>query len=92
MDGTSIGVLDRFEGDYAVLVVQEGGQDVGDYLVEAADIPPEERHEDAVFEVRIENNEISDLDYLAEETAERETDSQARFDRLSNRLGDDSAE
>jgi len=90
MDGKYIAVLDRFEEEYAVLVVQEGDEDVGDYLVEAETIPEDERHEDAVFEVRLEDDEINELDYLAEETAERKEQAQERFDRLSRRLGEDS--
>lgn len=89
MHGTYLAVLDRFEGEYAVLVVEEGGKDVDEYLVDTGEIPDEECHEDAVFEIQIEDDELVDIEYLAEETDARQKRAQNRFDRLSKRLGDD---
>lgn len=84
-DGTYVGVLDRFEGEQAVLVLQRDGRDVADVLVARTELPEEGRHEDAVFSVELEDGDVRDLEYDPEESKSRAEQAQDRFDRLSKR-------
>lgn len=93
-DGTYTAVLDRMEAGsdnttLAVLLLEEAGEVVDDYVVAQDVLPEEARHEDAVLDVTIVDAELVAAEYLEEETAEREEAAEDRFDRLSNRLGDE---
>ncbi|MFC6835303.1 DUF3006 domain-containing protein [Halomarina ordinaria] len=82
-------VLDRFEGDDAVLLLEEDGETVGDVVVPRTDLPSRARRQDAVVTVRIEDDAVVDLDYDPEETTRRREDAQSRFDRLARRPDDE---
>ncbi|WP_254545159.1 DUF3006 domain-containing protein [Halomarina pelagica] len=84
-------VLDRFEGDDAVLLLEADDRVVGDVVVDRDDLPPEARHQDAVLAVRVEDGEVVAVDYDPDETERRRDEAQARFDRLARRPdeGDD---
>ena len=82
---THVAVLDRFEGDRAVLVVESDEPE--ELVCDASRLPAEGREPDAVFRVRIENEELHEVTYLPDETTRRADRSQGRFDRLSQRLG-----
>lgn len=84
-DGTYTAVLDRFEGDLAVLVLEQGGTDVAEYPVEREIIPEAGRHQDAVFKLLVESGNVTELTYKPVETKERKEAAQDRFDRLSQR-------
>lgn len=86
LDGTYVAVLDRFEEDVAVLLVEKDEQIVDEQLVERAALPDGGRHQDAVFELRFEDGEMMALEYDQETTEERAEATQDRFDRLSERL------
>lgn len=92
-DGSFTAVLDRMEegGDHttrAVLLLEEDGTVVDDYVAEQDLLPEEARHEDAVLDVTLHEGELVAAEYLEEETAERKQEAADRFDRLSERLGD----
>lgn len=78
-------VLDRFEGDLAVLVLEAGGETVGEKVVDRAALPEDARHADAVLELTLEVGDIVAVAYDADETEERGETAQSRFDRLSRR-------
>lgn len=78
-------VIDRFEGDLAVLLLERDGETVGDVAVPRAELPPDARHQDAVLRVTVEDGEVQQATYEAEETAERKERAQSRVDRLSQR-------
>lgn len=84
-DGTYLGVLDRFEGEQAVLVLELDGEDVADLVVERARLPREGRHQDAVFRVELADGEPTRLRYRPGLTRKRGRDAQRRFDRLARR-------
>ncbi|GGL39694.1 hypothetical protein GCM10009037_24300 [Halarchaeum grantii] len=84
-DGTYTAVLDRFEGEQAVLVLEQDGQDVTDYPVPAERLPEAGRQQDAVFDVAIEGGDLVDITYDPGETKSRRESAQQRFDRLSKR-------
>ncbi|WP_336000158.1 DUF3006 domain-containing protein [Halorientalis halophila] len=84
-DGTHTAVLDRFEDELAVLLV-EGEEDlVGELVVDQKELPEDGQHVDAVFTVEIATGELSAATYQAAETNDRTDESQSRFDRLSQR-------
>lgn len=84
-DGAYTAVLDRFEGNLAVLLVEDGDSVVGDAVVARERLPESGRHQDAVFDVVFEDGDPVDFDYRPETTEERREGAQSRFDRLSRR-------
>lgn len=84
-DGTYTAVLDRFEDEQAVLVLEQDGVDIADYPVPRAQLPKAGRQQDAVFEVVIEDGDLLDITYDPTETESRRESAQSRFDRLSKR-------
>lgn len=93
-DGTYTAVLDRFEVDaddtrLAVLLLEADGEQVGDLVVPATDLPAEAREQDAVLSVEVADDALADATYRPDETEGRADDAQSRFDRLSERPGDE---
>lgn len=88
-DGTYTAVLDRFEETQetrvAVLVIEGEEGPLGDLLVELDDLPEEACHQDAVFEVTIEDEDLREVSYDESGTYERREGAQSRFDRLARR-------
>lgn len=83
---TYTAVLDRFEDDEAVLLLEKDGETVDELLVDSSVLPDEGRQQDAVFEVTLAGEgELTNLDYDRRETEERSARSQDRFDRLARR-------
>ncbi|MGZ0746110.1 DUF3006 domain-containing protein [Haloparvum sp. AD34] len=84
-DGTYTAVLDRFEGDLAVLVLERDGEDVAEIAVDRERLPAPGRQQDAVYELVVDDGDVTDLDYDPDATSERTERVQDRFDRLSER-------
>lgn len=92
-DGTYTAVLDRFEGGKAALVLERDGTDVAEMAVDRERLPEPGRHEDAVYELVVDDGDVIDLSYDPAATSERKERAQERFDRLSKRPpGSDSDE
>lgn len=72
-------VLDRFEGDHAVLVTADERR----LVLPRSAVPPAGRHADAVFRVVLQDDRVIDLRYRPEESRERAQRAQDRFDRLA---------
>ena len=87
LDGTYTGVLDRFEEELAVVVVEVDEQTAVERVLDRGALPSAGRHVDAVLELAFERGTLADVSYLADETAARRRAAQSRFDRLSTRLG-----
>jgi hypothetical protein len=90
-------VLDRFEAETAVLLVEADGEVVDELLVERRELPPSGREQGAVFDLRVCGDSLRVLSYRPTETEERATASQSRFDRLARDLptaddGDETAD
>lgn len=88
-DGTYTAVLDRFEGEYAILQLEADGEAVDQVMVERSDLPEVGRHQDAVFTVEVSDTELVAVAYEPETTDDRREAAGERFDRLSQRLDDD---
>lgn len=86
LDGTYLAVLDRFEEDVAVLLIEDDDRVVAEELVNRRRLPADGRHQDAVFKVRFDDGEVVSLTYDPETTEQRSRRAQDRFDRLSKRL------
>lgn len=79
------GVLDRFEGDKAVVLLERDGSTVDDIVVPRTQLPENGRHVDALFAVEIKSDRLKQITYLPDETATRSEQAQDRFDSLSER-------
>lgn len=79
-------VLDRFENDRAVLVL-DGDHAIGEVVCDPGRLPAENRETDAVFAVRVADGEVQSAIYRPDETARRRERARRRFDSLSSRLG-----
>ncbi|WP_435349696.1 DUF3006 domain-containing protein [Haloarchaeobius sp. HRN-SO-5] len=79
-------VLDRFEEDTAVLLLEEDGVQVDELLLDRHELPEAGRRQNAVFDVRVCGDSLRILTYRPEETDRRTTDAQDRFDRLASDL------
>jgi hypothetical protein len=85
--GMTTAVLDRPEGDDAVLVLERGDESIATVLVAISALPPPCRHPDAVFHIRDEDGaERLVCDPVA--TRIRARALQARFDHLADSAPD----
>lgn len=91
-DGKYTAVVDRFEGDFAVLLLECDGETVDDIPLPEMELPESGRHQDAVLHVNVEDGEVRSATYKAEETSQRAERSQSRFARLSQRPSESEAE
>jgi len=83
-DGTYTAVIDRIEDGIATLEVDaEDGLTAVE--IEAAELPAEARTADAVLEITVEDSELAGVTHEPDETADRASEAQRRFDRLSKR-------
>lgn len=85
MDGTYTAVVDRFEEEQAVLLLEDDGETVGELVVNGDALPDEGRHINAVLVVELEDEALVDATYEERETADRVERAQRRFDELSER-------
>lgn len=89
LDGEYVAVLDRFEDDLAVLLIEEGEETVGELAVPRSELPADACHQDAILQVSLQNGTLVDVDYDEDETRQRSRDAQGRFDRLARRPPDE---
>lgn len=84
-DGRYTAVVDRIEDGLATILLEEGGTDAYELVVDPEELPEGARHGDAVLTVDVEDEDLVDVTYDLEETEERREAAQSRFDRLSKR-------
>lgn len=84
------GVIDRFEGDLAVILLEADGEVVDEKTLEREELPDDGAHADAVLDVELTDGEVTDVSYDREETVQRKERAQSRFDRLAKRPPNDS--
>ncbi len=82
---TFTGVIDRFEEDLAVILLEDDGDVIDELVLDREEIPAEAAHPDVVLEVIPTDGEVTDLVYDASKTTERKEQAQSRFDRLAER-------
>ncbi|WP_200532190.1 DUF3006 domain-containing protein [Halorubrum sp. LN27] len=85
-----IGVLDRFEDDLAVILLEQDGDVVDEQGIDRDDLPAGGDHVDAIFQITGDDSgAILELEYDAETTRNRKERAQSRFDRLAERPPND---
>jgi len=88
MQGTYTAIVDRIvDGKTAVLMIEDGDEVIDQFNINTEELP-EEVGEGGVLTVEVDNNEITSVEYLEDETNSRRQAAQERFDRLSERLPD----
>lgn len=88
-DGTYTAALDRIvDGEHAVLLIEADGDVIDELVVPPSELPADGRHEGAILEVTIADDELSSVSYDAERTERRRKRAQERFDRLAERPPD----
>lgn len=88
-DGQYVAVVDRFEGDLAVLLLEDGDEVVDDVAVGRDRLPEQGRHQDAVLAVVVQDGRLADVEYRPDETERRAESARERFDRLARRPPDE---
>lgn len=90
VDGSFTGVVDRIvDGETAVLLLEDDGETVEQLNVGVETLPADGQHEGALFEIRVSDGTLVDLEYQPEREQNRRDRLQDKFDRLSNRLGEE---
>jgi len=84
-DGTYTGVVDRFEGDRAVVLLEADGDTVGERVLDTDRLPEDGRRVDAVLRVELRDGDVVDVSYEPDETTRRSERARRRFDDLSSR-------
>ncbi|CCQ34918.1 hypothetical protein HLRTI_002327 [Halorhabdus tiamatea SARL4B] len=88
-DGTYTAVVDRFEGELAVLLLEADGETVDELVLDGEELPEAGRHVDAVLTVTLVDGETQEFAYEVDQTETRSERAQRRFDSLSQRLPTD---
>lgn len=86
-DGEYTAVVDRIEDTFVTLEVS-GGEERYNLVVGEEELPNDGCHVDAVLQVSIIGDELAEAEYQPDETEQRKSDAQSRFDRLSKRPPD----
>ncbi|MEF8828810.1 MAG: DUF3006 domain-containing protein [Haloarcula sp.] len=83
-DGTYTAIVDRIEDGIATLEV-DAEDGLAALEIEAGELPAEARTADAVLEITVADSSLADVTHDPDETADRASEAQRRFDRLSKR-------
>lgn len=89
-DGHYTAVVDRFEGEQAILLVEDGDELVDELVVREGRLPADARRQDAVLRISMQNGNLVSAHHDPDETDRRRSEAQDRFDRLARRPDDDS--
>jgi hypothetical protein len=84
-DGTYTAVVDAIEDGLATVFFEQDDVEKGNAVVEAEILPESGQHADAILAVTIEDGTIQTATYQPEQTVDRATTAQDRFDSLSER-------
>jgi len=88
-DGTYTAIVDRIEDGIATLEV-DAEDGLAAIEIEAAELPSEARTADAVLDITVADSTLADVTHEPDETADRASEAQRRFDRISKRSPRDS--
>jgi len=88
-DGTYTVVVDAIEDGLATVFFEQDGDEVGDALIDAARLPENGRHADALLRTTVTDGEVIDWSYERDKADERKQAAQDRFERLSSRAPSD---
>ncbi|MDF9748263.1 DUF3006 domain-containing protein [Natrinema salsiterrestre] len=85
LDGRYTAVVDRFEEDLAVVLLEDDGETVDETVLDRERLPEDGRHAGAVLTLELSDEEVVDITYDEGETVDRSERAQRRFDELSQR-------
>lgn len=85
MSESYTGVVDRLEGEQAVVLLESQGDVVDELVLDLDALPEPAQHPDAVLHLELQNDELVELTYDAEETERRTQRARERFKNLSQR-------
>lgn len=88
-DGEYTAVVDSVEDGFATVFFEQGGEEVGNAVLDSSALPEDAHHGDAILSVVIKDGALVETDYDPERTEERAAAVQDRFDRLSERPPDE---
>ena len=88
-DGTYTAIVDRIEDGIATLEV-DAEDGLAAIEIEVAELPSEARTADAVLDITVADSTLADVTHEPDETADRASEAQRRFDRISKRSPRDS--
>ena len=80
-----IGVVDRFEEDQAVVLLEADGETVDEVVLDRRDLPDDGDMVDAILRIVRDEDQIQEIEFDAEETKRRKESVNDQFDRLSER-------
>lgn len=84
-DGEYTAVVDNVEDGLATVFFERDGEEVGNAVLEASQLPSDGQHADAIVSVVLSGGRIESASYKPEQTESRAAAAQDRFDRLSKR-------
>lgn len=91
-DGRYTAVLDRREGEQAVLLVERADERPTQLVVDADVLPAGGRTADAVHAVTVSDGAVRRFEHRPAETERRAESAQSRFDRLTEQTGSETDE
>jgi hypothetical protein len=84
-DGAYTAVVDTIEDGLATVFFEQDGVEKGSAVIDVKTLSESGQHADAILSVTIEDGTIETTTYHPEETADRQSKAQDRFDSLSER-------
>jgi len=84
-DGEYTAVVDSIEDGLATVFFEQDGDEVGNAVLDSAELPADGRHADAILTVELHDSSINSLKYKPQQTETRSDTAQERFNRLSER-------
>ena len=84
-NGEYTAVVDTIEDGLATVFFERDGEEVGNTVLDASELPSDAQHADAVLSVTLNDGNIESASYNPEATDTRAEAAQDRFDRLSER-------
>jgi len=84
-NGEYTAVVDTIEDGLATVFFERDGDEVGNTVLDASELPSDAQHADAILSVTLTDGYIKSASYNPEATDTRAEAAQDRFDRLSER-------
>jgi hypothetical protein len=84
-NGEYTAVVDTIEDGLATVFFERDGDEVGNAVLDASELPSDAQHADAILSVTVSDGDIESASYNPEATDARAEAAQDRFDRLSER-------
>jgi len=84
-NGEYTAVVDTIEDGLATVFFERDGDEVGNAVLDASELPSDSQHADAILSVTLSDGDIESASYNPEATDTRAEAAQDRFNRLSER-------